>query len=143
MFAPLLPRHFFRSSGDNRIVMTRRNNLMPFSCTVMVPYEWVWIVGSCLSLPTFARSMTSWMKWSVFHSSLLFSVPVDPVRCGLSPSLVWSCCFLDFIPSIPIMAMASGSKGGESHVFSVVGFSVLEPLYDYTFWAKTFPWFSW
>jgi predicted AlkP superfamily pyrophosphatase or phosphodiesterase len=74
--------------------------------------------------------------------SLLFSVPVDPVRCGLSPLLVWSCCFLDFIPSIPIMAMASGSKGGESRVFSVVGFSMLEPLYAYTFWAKTFPWFS-
>jgi hypothetical protein len=35
---------------------------VPFSCTVMVPYEWVWIEGSCLFLPTFARSMMSWLK---------------------------------------------------------------------------------
>jgi hypothetical protein len=36
-------------SDDNRITMSRRNSHVPFGCTVVVPYEWVWIVGSCLS----------------------------------------------------------------------------------------------
>jgi hypothetical protein len=36
-------------SDDNHITTSRRNSHVPFGCTVVVPYEWVWIVGSCLS----------------------------------------------------------------------------------------------
>ena len=47
-------------------------------------------------------------------SHLLLSIFVDPVRRGLSPSLVWRLLFLDSIPLIPVVAMASGSKECES-----------------------------
>jgi hypothetical protein len=36
-------------SDDNRITTSRRNSHVPFGCMIVVPYEWVWIVGSCLS----------------------------------------------------------------------------------------------
>jgi len=80
-------------------------------------YEWVWIMGSYLVYPTVVRSMMSWSKEYELHSSsLLLLIPVDPVRCGLSPFLlVW--CFVSD-PAIPAVAMASGSMESETRVFS-------------------------
>jgi hypothetical protein len=49
-----------------------------YSGTVVVPYEWVRIVGSCL-LPTFVLSMMSWEKECGSHSFFLF--------CSQSPSI--------------------------------------------------------
>jgi hypothetical protein len=49
--------------------------------------------------------------------SLLLLVPIDLVRCGLSPSLVGCLLVLDSISSIPGVAMASGSKESQSRVF--------------------------
>lgn len=48
MFVPLLAGRFSGSSNDNRIAMSCRNSLVPFRCTVVAPYEWVWFRGSCL-----------------------------------------------------------------------------------------------
>ena len=65
--------------------------LRRFSCTVAVPYEWVWIVGSCLlssNLRPFHDELVKRVRIP-FFSPLLFSILVDPVRCGLRPSLVW------------------------------------------------------
>jgi hypothetical protein len=63
---------------------------VPFSCTVVVPYELVWVVGLYLFSPNFVRSMTSWSREYRFHSSLIwFSILIDLVRCGLIPLLVW------------------------------------------------------
>ena len=45
--------------------------LCQFSCTVMVPYKWVRIMGSCLLSSNLHQSMTSWSKECGFHSSLL------------------------------------------------------------------------
>jgi hypothetical protein len=65
-----------------------------FRCTVMVPYEWVRIVGSYLFHPTAVHSMMSWSKECGLHSSsLMFSIPVDPVRCGLSPFCLFDVLF--------------------------------------------------
>ena len=66
-----------------------------FSCTVMVPYEWVWIMGSCL-LSSNLRPIHDELVERVripFFSPLLVSILVDPVRCGLSPSFVWCLLF--------------------------------------------------
>ena len=65
--------------------------LRQFSCTVTVPYEWVWIVGSCLlssNLRPFHDKLVEGV-WIPIFSTLLFSILVDPVRCGLIRSLVW------------------------------------------------------
>jgi hypothetical protein len=63
---------------------------VPFSCTVMVPYEWVRIVGSCLfysNLRPFHDESVERVRIPFFYP-LLFLTPVDPVRCGLSSLLV-------------------------------------------------------
>jgi hypothetical protein len=131
MIAPLPPGHFFGSSGDNHIAMSRRNNLVPFSGTVTVPYEWVWIVGSFLYLPTFARSMTSWLKECgiLFFSRSSFVLnPYQSSKVWVEPFACWCLLLLDSIPLIPVVAMASGSKEGESHAFSVFWFFCAQAL---------------
>jgi hypothetical protein len=87
MFVPLLLGHFFGSSDDNRVTMSHRKSLVPFSCTVVVPYEWVWIVGSCLfffNLRLFHDELVERVRIPILFVPLLFSTPVDPIRCGLS-----------------------------------------------------------
>jgi hypothetical protein len=78
--------------------MSRRNSLVPFSCTVVVPYEWVRIIGSCLlssNLRPFHDELVEGVRIMFFSLSLpLFSISVDLERCGLSPLLVW--CLLLF-----------------------------------------------
>jgi hypothetical protein len=59
----------------------------------------------------------------------LFSIPVDPIRCGLS----LFACSVFVAPLIPfirfsLFAMASGSKEGESRVsFRLLAFSCSSP----------------
>jgi len=87
--------------------------LCQFSCTVMVPYEWVWIMGPCL-LPSNLHSFHDRLFKRVripFFSPLLFSILVDPVRCGLSPLLFGVYCSLDSIPLIPIVCYGEWIKG--------------------------------
>jgi hypothetical protein len=119
MFVPLLSGHFFGSSDDNRITMSRRKSLVPFSCTVVVPYERVWIVGSCLfffNLRLFHDELVERVRIP-FFLPLLFSIPVDPVRCGLSLFVcsVFVALFYS-IPPIPVVTMASGLKEVEPRV---------------------------
>jgi hypothetical protein len=84
-------------------------------CTVVVPYEWVWIVESCLILPAFVLSMTSWSNEYGFHSSLFFALnPHRSSKMWIGPSLVWCLSLLDFIPLIPDDAMSGGSEECES-----------------------------
>ena len=87
--------------------------LCQFSCTVIVPYEWVWIVGSCLlssNLHPFHDELIERVSIP-FFSPLLFSILVNPVKCGLSPSLFGVYCSLDSIPSIPIVCYGEWIKG--------------------------------
>jgi hypothetical protein len=54
---------------------------------VVVPYEWVRIVGSCLlhsNLRPFHDELVKGVRIP-FFLPLLFSIPIDPERCGLSP----------------------------------------------------------
>ena len=70
---------------------TLRIVLCRFSCMVVVPYEWVWIVGSCLlssNLCPFHDELVERVRIP-FFSPFLFSILINPVRCALSPSLVW------------------------------------------------------
>jgi len=88
---------------------------VPFSCTVVVSYELVWIVELCLLSPTFVRSMTSWSKGYRFHSPL--SLVLNPHRSSKTwieqlASLVFVALF-DSIRSIPVFAMANESNDGE------------------------------
>ena len=87
--------------------------LCQFSCTVVVPYEWVWIMGSCLLSSNFHPFHDELVErvWIPFFSPLLFSILVDPVRCGLSPSLFDVYCSLDSIPSIPVVCYGEWIKG--------------------------------
>jgi hypothetical protein len=73
------------------------------------------IVLSTSNLRPFHDELDEVERISLF--SLLLLVPVDPVRCGLSPSLVGCLLVLNSISSIPSVAMASGSKESESCVF--------------------------
>jgi hypothetical protein len=64
--------------------------LCRFSCTIMVPYGWIWIVVSYL-LSSNLRPSHDVLDEGVrvpFFLPLLFSISVDLVRCGLSSSLV-------------------------------------------------------
>jgi hypothetical protein len=92
--------------------------LCQFSCTIAVPYEWVWIVGSCLLSSNLRPFRDELVKrvWIPFFSPLLFSILVDLARCGLSPSLVGVIALL--IPLLQFLSfvMASGSKEAKSHV---------------------------
>jgi hypothetical protein len=68
--------------------------LCQFSCTIVVPYKWVQIVASYLlssNLRSFHDELVEGV-WIPFFSPLLFLILVDPIRCGLNPSLV--CCLL-------------------------------------------------
>jgi hypothetical protein len=89
--------------------------LFRVSCTVMVRYEWVWIVGSyplSSNLHSFHGELVKRVRIPFFFP-LLFSIPIDLIRCGLSPWLVaLLILFLRFLS----FAMASGSKEGESCV---------------------------
>ena len=87
--------------------------LCQFSCTVVVPYEWVWIMGSCL-LSSILRPFHDELIERVripFFSPLLFLILVDPVTCGLSPSLFGVYCSLDSIPLIPVFCYGEWIKG--------------------------------
>ena len=80
---------------------------------VMVPYEWVWIMGPCLlssNLRPFHDELVERVR-ILFLSPLLFSILVDPVRCGLSPSLFDVYCSLDSIPSILVVCYGEWIKG--------------------------------
>ena len=108
--------------------------LCRFSCTVVVPYEWVQIVGSCLlssNLRPFHEEFVE-RVWIPFFSPLLFSILIDLVRCGLSLRLFGVYCSLDSIPSIPIVAMAHGSRKLDP-VFLSFGSVVPKPLYVCTY----------
>ena len=86
--------------------------LCQFSCTVVVPYEWVWIIGSCLfsfNLHPFHDELVE-RVWFPLFSPLLLSILIDPVRCGLSPLLFGVYCSLDSIPSIPIVCYGEWIK---------------------------------
>jgi hypothetical protein len=90
-----------------------------FSYTVVVPYEFGFYRGSCLllsNLRPFHDELVKGVQVPFFLLPLLFSILVDPVRCGLSLSLVGVCFSFGFISSVPIVAMVSGSKEGESRV---------------------------
>jgi len=79
--------------------------LCQFNCTVMVPFVWVWIVGSCLlssNLHLFHDELVKRVRIP-FFSPLLLSILFDLVRCGLSPSSFGVYCSLDSIPSIPVV----------------------------------------
>jgi hypothetical protein len=61
--------------------------LCQYSCMVMVPYEKVWIVGSCLSFSNFRPfhdELVERVRIPFFIVPRLFSTPIEPVRCGLS-----------------------------------------------------------
>jgi hypothetical protein len=97
--------------------MNHRNSLVQFSCTVVVPYEWVWIVESYL-LSSNLRPSHDMLDEGVqvpFFLPLLFSIPVDPSRCGLS---LFACSvFVALFYSLSlilIVTMSCGSKEGES-----------------------------
>jgi hypothetical protein len=97
---------------------------------VVVPYEWVWIVGSCLlsfNLRLFHDELVEGARIPFFSLFPLFSIPIDPERCGLSPLLVWCCFSFNSIPLIPVVAMACGSKESESCVFTRLLVVVLNP----------------
>jgi hypothetical protein len=69
-------------STDNRITTSHRNSHVPFGCMVVVPYEWVWIVGSCLStsnLRPFHGKLVEGVRIPFFlHSSfILFSLSIQ------------------------------------------------------------------
>jgi hypothetical protein len=87
--------------------MNRRNSLVQFSCTVVVPYEWVWIVESYLlssnlrsshdvldegvRVPFFLplvlnprRSSKAWIE--LFASSVFVALLIPFLRF---PSLLW------------------------------------------------------
>ena len=75
-----------------------------------------------------------------FCSSLLSLILVDLVRCGLSPLFLVRCLVSN--PAIPVVAMASGSMGSETRVFSCLfGFFVLKLLYACTYSTVAFHWF--
>jgi hypothetical protein len=77
--------------------MDHKNSLVPFSCTVVVPYKWAWIVGSYLlsfDLRLFHDEMVKGVRVPFFLFPLLFSIPFDLVKYGLSLWLVW--CLLLF-----------------------------------------------
>jgi len=79
--------------------------------------SWTRLWGHISLYPTVVHSMMSWLKEYELHSSsLLLLIPVDPVRCGLSPLLLVRCFVSN--PAIPAVAMASGSTESETHVLS-------------------------
>ena len=87
--------------------------LCRFSCTVVVPYKWAWIVGLCL-LSSNHRPFHDKLVERVhipFFSPLLFSILGDVVRCGLSPSMFGVYCSLDSIPLIPVVCYGEWIKG--------------------------------
>jgi hypothetical protein len=62
-----------------------------------VPYKWAWIMGSYLlsfDLRPFHDEMVEGVQVPFFLFPLLFSIPVDLVKYGLSLWLVW--CLLLF-----------------------------------------------
>jgi hypothetical protein len=88
--------HFYRGISSDLAVTTASLwtlgvALCRFSCTVMVPYGWVWIVDSYLISSNLHPSYDMLDKGVriPFFLPLLFSILVDPVRCGLSSLLVW------------------------------------------------------
>jgi hypothetical protein len=92
---------------------------MLFSCTVMAPYEWVWIVGPYL----FSCNLCPF-PWRVGRKSadsiLLSSLVLNPRRSSkmwIEPfaCLVFIVLLIPFLRSLSV-SMASGSKEGESHV---------------------------
>jgi hypothetical protein len=79
--------------------------LCQFSCTVMVPYEWVWILGSCLLS----------FNLRPFHNELVEGVRIPFFSLVLNPR--WSSkMWIELFACLVFIAMASGSKEGESHV---------------------------
>jgi hypothetical protein len=99
----------------------------------MVPYEWVWMNHAfSSSLHLFHDELVEGVRIPFFYL-LLFSNPVDLVRCGLSPSLVWCLLLFDSFPLIPVIAVTRGSKGSESRVLPLsFGSFVPKPLYACT-----------
>jgi hypothetical protein len=60
--------------------MSHKNSRVPFSCTVVVPYEWVRIIGSCLlpfNLCLFHDELVEGVRISFFS---LFSFVLDSRR---------------------------------------------------------------
>ena len=109
--------------------------LCQFSCTVIVPYEWVWIVGSCLlssKLCPFYNELVERVRIP-FFSPLLFSILVDPVRYGLSPSLVW-CLLLSWFHSFDSHRLLwPVDQRKLNPVFPSFGSVMLKPLYACTY----------
>ena len=92
--------------------------LCRFSCMVMVPYEWVWIVRSCLlssNLHLFHDELVEGVH-SIFHSSLVLNprrsskMWIEPFAC-----LVFIALLIPFL-QFSSFAIASGSKEAGSHV---------------------------
>jgi hypothetical protein len=115
--------HFDRSVPSDLAVTTASLwtlgiALCRFSCTVVVPYEWVWIVGSCLlssNLRPFHDELVKRVRIP-FFSPLLFSILVDLARCGLSPSLVGVIALLIPFLRFPSFVMASRSNEAKYRV---------------------------
>jgi hypothetical protein len=115
MLAPPRPGRLSGPCGDNLITKDHRDRLV----LILHLGHGALQVGSDRGtsfLPIFPCSRMSWSEECGFLLPLFFSILVDLVRCGLSLSLVGVCCSFDFISSVLIVAMASGSKEGESHV---------------------------
>jgi hypothetical protein len=86
--------------------------------------------GSCLlssNLRLFHDELVEGVWVPLFLLPLLFSIPIDPVRCGLSPWLVWCLLLFDSTSPIPVVAMASGLEEGESYVFTHLLVVMLNP----------------
>jgi hypothetical protein len=88
-----------------------------FSCMVVVPYEWVWIMESYLLSSNLCpcHDVLDEGVRVPFFLPLLFSIPVDLVRCGLSlfARSVFVALF-DSLSLILVVTMTCGSKEGES-----------------------------
>jgi hypothetical protein len=115
MLAPPRPARLSGPCGDNLIAKDHRDSLV----LILHLGSGALQVGSDRKtsfLPIFPCSKMSWSEECRFLLPIFFSILVDPVRCGLSLSLDGVCCSFDFISLVLIIAMASGSKEGESCV---------------------------
>ena len=110
--------------------MNRGNSIVPFSCTIVMPYELVWVVGLYLFSPTFVRSMTSWSKEYIFHSSLsLVLNPCQSSKMWIEPlaCLVFIALLIPFLDSRRLLGRVDQRKA--NLVFFSFGSFMLKPLY--------------
>ena len=106
---------------------------MPFSCTVVVPYELVWVVDRASFCPTFVRSMTSWSKEYIFHSSLsLVLNPRQSSKMWIEPlaCLGFIALLIPFLDSRQLLGRVDQRKA--NLVFFSFGSFVLKPPYACT-----------